>query len=101
MLDLAENTRGARCPDEWPGVLVVDSDVAANRLDECGYTHEGSPTDLLAGDLGEPTLHEVEPGSACRREVQVVARTSAEPFDNFGMAVSSVVIEDEVDIEVS
>ena len=48
----------------------------------------------------EPAFDLVEPGRIGWGEMNVVAGTPSEPSADFGMFVSSVVIDDEMDVEV-
>ena len=56
------------------------------RLDECedvGFELCSGSMDaalqLLAREFGEPALHLVDPGSRCRREMNVPVRTARQP----------------------
>src|SRR5438093_13575042 len=79
-------------------MAVVESQVFADRSDKSAHAAERAAADALAGDLGEPALHEIEPRSASRCEVKMVARMIGEPLLNFGMRVGAVVVEDQVDL---
>ena len=56
-------------------------------------------TQLLLRQLGEPTLHQIEPRCAGGREVEMEAGMPRQPaLDRRGL-VRGVVVEDDVDIE--
>ena len=57
-------------------------------------------TNALVGDLSEPSLHLVDPGAICRREVDMKARPFREPLpDDVGL-MRAVVVQDDVNIEI-
>src|SRR3989442_5260438 len=98
MPDLADDGRWLRGPDERFGIAVVDPQVVADGGDQSRYTGEGTATDALAGDVGEPALHQVQPRSAGGCEVQMVARVFGEPLLHLGVRVGAIVIEDQMDL---
>src|SRR5438128_5752916 len=98
MLDLTHDGRWLGGPDEWFGIAVVDPQVVADRGDQRRDTGEGASPDALAGDLGEPALHHVQPRSAGGCEVQMVARGFAEPLLHLWVRVGAVVVEDQMDL---
>src|SRR5262245_35065488 len=59
-----------------------------------------APAELLLGEQGEPALHQIDPGRALRREVQMVAWALREPPLDRGRLVSGVVVHDQMDVEV-
>ena len=67
--------------------LVVFADVVADGLFQGRHAVEGAAADAFAGNLGEPTLDLIEPGSAGRREVEMEAWMLLEPFLDSGMFV--------------
>src|SRR3989442_15708179 len=54
----------ARGPDEGTGIVVVRAEGVADGSDALADAAEGPPADAAAAELGEPALHEVEPGGA-------------------------------------
>ena len=67
--------------------------------DESLGAGEGTSANGLLGNEAEPAFNLVEPGGIGWGEMQVVARTPSEPGTDFGMFVSGVVIDDEMDVE--
>jgi hypothetical protein len=59
---------------------------------------EDAASDAFLGDQTEEALDLIEPGGRGGGEVQVKARVLGQPCLNVGMLVSSVVVEDEVEI---
>ena len=68
---------------------------------ERGDAYVGTTLDLLRGELAEPTFHHVEPRSRGGREVQVEPGMAEQPTLDLGRLVGGVVVEHEVDGEVS
>jgi hypothetical protein len=58
---------------------------------------EGSASDLAACDGGEEAFDGVEPQGRGRREMERPARMIGQPFENVGLFVSGVVVDDGVD----
>src|SRR5262245_18069747 len=61
---------------------------------------ENASAYLLASDLCEKTLNEIEPGRRCRDEVQLKARVALEPPLHSGCLVCEVVVDDQVQVEM-
>ncbi len=57
-----------------------------------------SASDALTGDLGEPSLHQVQPRGPGRGEVQMVARVGGEPRLHLGVGVRAIVVQDQVNL---
>ena len=57
--------------------------------------------DLLFGKHGKPALDQVEPGAAGGSEVQMEAGTLGQPAMNQRGFVSSIVVQNEMDLEMS
>ena len=64
MFDLAHDVRSGGRPDKGTGLLIVLPQIVADGLGQFGHAAERSPADALAGDLGKPTLHQVQPRGA-------------------------------------
>ena len=62
---------------------------------------ERAAADRTLGDEGEEAFDLVEPGGVGGREVNVPARTAGEPGSDLGMLVGGVVVDDEMDVELS
>ncbi len=69
-------------------------------FDEIGGGIERSPPDGALGDEREEAFDLVEPGGVGWREVNVPTRTAGEPGPDFGMLVSGVVVDDEMDVQL-
>jgi hypothetical protein len=69
-------------------------------FDEVGGGLEGAATDGALGDECEEAFDLVEPGGIGGREVNVTTRTAGEPSLDLGMLVGSVVVDDEMDVEL-
>ena len=54
---------------------VVFFDVIGDRLFEVANAVECSTTDAFRGDLRRKAVHLIQPGSGCRREVNLVPQT--------------------------
>ena len=53
------------------GVLVVSANVLVDRLDQLRNVFERAPANTFVGDLPEPTLHHIEPGTRRWNKVQM------------------------------
>src|SRR5271155_5046180 len=62
--------------------------------DEFVHASEDPAPDALLGDLGKPALHLIEPGTAGRGEVQVIARVFFKPGCDFWRFVGGVIVQD-------
>jgi hypothetical protein len=60
----------------------------------------GRPRELLGGQFLKPPLHEVQPGTAGRRQVQHKPRVFDEPARNRGRLVRRVVVQHQMHGEV-
>src|SRR5689334_3891238 len=56
--------------------------------------------DLLLTQEREPALHEIEPGGARRREVQMKPRMADEPAADRRRLMRAVVVEDQMNVEI-
>jgi hypothetical protein len=75
-----------------------------NPFVDCGFEFsdvvENASPYALSGDFGEEPLDEVEPGAGRRREVQDEAFVSRQPALHGRCLVGSVVVEDQMQIEM-
>ena len=92
-----EDRFGGRCPYERSTIAVVGVDVARDRVLQMVDGMEGSASDPAARDGGEEALDGVEPGGRCRGEMERPARMIGEPFENLGLFVGGVIVDDGVD----
>ncbi len=58
-------------------------------------------TDRLLGDEAEPAFDWVQPRGVRRGEMDVVARAPGQPRPDLGVFVGGMVVDDEMDIELS
>lgn len=58
-------------PGKGPGLVVVVLDVCADGLFQFTSTAMGATQDLLFCEASKPTLHQVDPGCAGGREMQL------------------------------
>ena len=61
---------------------------------------EGAATQPLVGDLGKPAFDLVEPRTAGRRKVQMIARSPLEPGGDLRRLVCAVVVQHQMNFEV-
>jgi hypothetical protein len=55
---------------------------------------------LLVGERGKPSLDQIEPTGGRRREMKVKARSLCQPVANQRRFVGSVVVQNQVNIEL-
>ena len=77
------------------------ADEAIDFFDEVGGGIERATTDSALSDESEETFDLVEPGGIGGREVNMPTRTTGEPSPDLEMLMSGVVVDDEMDIELS
>jgi hypothetical protein len=75
----------------------VGVDVACNLALQIVDGMEGSASNLAACDGGKEALHGVEPQGRGRREMEHPARMIGQPFEDVGLFVGGVVVDDGVD----
>jgi hypothetical protein len=68
MSDLLQDRIDLFRPDERFGILVVDPDEIFDCRDEFRDAAENPATNAFARNLSEPSLHQVQPGRAGRRD---------------------------------
>ena len=96
-LDGGDDFLGAFRPDEGLWVEIVVGQEAVNGGLEIDDAFEDAALEPSLGENGEEAFDGIEPGGGCRREVKGEAGVSTEPFDDLGMLVSGIVVEDDVD----
>src|SRR5680860_258418 len=97
--DLLQDGVGAGGPDEGFGLGVVGLQVALDGGDQVGDGVEHSATQGLVGQVAEPSLDEVEPGTGRGREVQTEARVLGQPALDVGVLVGGVVVQDQMNVQ--
>lgn len=55
---------------------------------------------LLFGEFGEEAFNKVQPGSACRREVNMPSCPTCEPISDCRRLVSGVIVHDDMNVHV-
>jgi hypothetical protein len=98
--DLREDSLYRRTPDEGPRILVVILQIFINGRNQCRNTPEGATTESPFGDFTEPFLHRVPPGTGSRNKVNVESGMPRQPGLKARMFVSSVVVHDQVHIQL-
>ena len=78
------------------GLVIVLDDVSFDRLNEVLDRAEATSADGLGGDLGEPSLYLVDPGTTRRSRMQHVMWASSKPVAHPGSFVSGKVIQDQM-----
>ena len=86
-----------RCPHERLRLLVPGFEELVDRPLEVGDADEGAAANAFAGELSEPSFHQVEPARAGRDEVRHEARMTFEPGLHLGMLVRAVVVEHQME----
>src|SRR5882672_8348617 len=87
---------GVGGPSEGLWHLICLGDEAVDGGLEIEDGSEDAAFQSPLGQLGEVTLHGVEPGTRCRREVEDEAHVPSEPSLHLGMLMGGVIIEDDV-----
>ena len=75
-------------------------DVARDHGDQLVDAAEGLPPDALVGDLPEPTLDQIQPGTAGGNEVHVEARMFGQPLLHFDVLVGVIVVHDQMQVQL-
>src|SRR5450759_1383436 len=78
----------------------MNVDVIANSCFQAARAAKDATPQLLRGQESKPTLDEIEPRGTGRREVQLKAWALDQPALNSGSFMSTVVVEDQMDIEL-
>jgi hypothetical protein len=87
-------------PDEGLGIAVVIPDEESDGLFQFPGGTIGAATQLFVGQRSEPSFHQVDPRRRGRREVQMEARPFRQPVTDQPGFVSSVVIQDQVHVQI-
>lgn len=89
---------GSLAPDEGLRLGVLLHEVVVNRPFEVIDAGVAATADALCSDLSEEALHQVKPGRAGGREMQLEAEMLFLPGLNLGRLVGGVVIENQMDV---
>ena len=76
--------------------MVAAADVVADGSCQLANAAEGSSPDTLVGDFREEAFHQIQPGSAGRGEVPVIAGVGSKPGLHRWMGMGAIVIEDQM-----
>ena len=82
------------------GCSFVDVQVPADRRLQGHHGAVAATPQLVLRQTGEETLHQIEPGTVGRREMAMEAPVAEQPLLHLGGLVGSVVVEDQVDVQV-
>ena len=98
--DARQDLIGRLGPPERLRTFIRDVDVATDgRLQFSGATEDAAPK-LFLGEGGEPALHEVHPGAAGGREVDMEPGMPHQPAVNHRGLMRTGVVDDEVDVQL-
>ena len=86
-------------PDEVGWILVMYVDVLADGGFQVFHTSKHAPSNALIGEFGEPSLHQIDPGTVGGGEVDMKSGSFSEPFPDDGCFMRAVVVHDDMDIE--
>jgi len=75
-------------------------DEAVDLFDEVGGGIERATSNSALSDESEEAFDLVEPGGVSGREVDMPTRAAGEPSSDLGMLVGSIVVDDEMDVEL-
>ncbi len=78
---------------------MVIVQIGHNCLDQIRHIGEGAATNTLGGNLPEPTLHEVQPGTGSGGKVQLESGMPLDPGFHPRMLVGAVIVHDQMEIE--
>jgi len=73
--------------------------VIHDGLHQLGNTGEAVATDAFVGEIAEPALHQIEPGTRCRGKMQMNTWMSRQPRLDARMLVRAVVVDDQVKLQ--
>ena len=79
--------------------MIVNFNVMVDGLDKLFDAFKGAAPYSLLGDLREPALHHVQPGTSCRRKVLIESGMFFQPVLNLGAFVRSIIVNDQVQLQ--
>ena len=88
---------GIGFPDEWFWLEIVVEHEAVDGGLKVDDAFEDAALETTPGEDGEEALDSVQPTGRGRSEVECPPGMSTEPFDDLGVFVRGVVIQDDVD----
>src|ERR1700720_4323162 len=98
-LELSKDRIGGGGPHEGTPMQIVAGDVGVDFLHQLADAAERPAANGLLGDEAEPALHLVEPAGVGGGVVEVVARPPRQPGLDLGMLVGAVVVRDQMDVD--
>ena len=78
----------------------MDLDEFANGRLKFFDAAERAAPDPFVGEFGEPSLHQVQPGAVCGREVNVKTGPLEQPFADYGSLVGPVIIQNQMHVQI-
>src|SRR5471032_2249807 len=90
----------SRCPSKRLALLVVGVDEMIDAFNELLDARERATANGLVSDQCEETFHLIEPGAVGRREVHMPTRASRQPRLDLRVAMSGVVVDDAMDVQI-
>lgn len=87
-------------PDKGCRVLIILGQVLVERCNEGLRTWECAASDVLPRDLAEPSLDQLEPGTAARNVVKVEPGVTLEPTSHRRRFMRAIVFGDQVQIQL-
>ena len=88
-------------PDERLRIFVPRREEGLNRSLQVRHAAEDTSADRLAVQVSEPALDQVQPTGTRGDEVKHKAWVPLEPVPHLLMVVSSVVIHDEMEVDIT
>src|SRR2546428_2393685 len=99
--DARQNLVRGLPPGERLGIFLMRVNECLNGGLEFRHALVGPAPQLFVRQLSEPPLHQTQPGSIRRREMDMKAGTLGEPVANERRLVRAVVVHDEVHVQVT
>src|SRR5207253_4992 len=99
-LDLAQDVFPFGAPYIPFRLFVPHCQELVDRFDQFAYAFETPLPYTVLSQVREEALHQVHPGTACRREVQDDARMSLQPVAHFFVFVRCIVVYDQVQLQL-
>src|SRR5882757_3257220 len=100
-MQLLQDRVSSSSPAKRLGVGVVVGDELIDALDELLDAGERAAADCLVGDEREEAFHLIQPGAVGRDEVHVPAWPTRQPSLDLGVTVSSVVVDDAMNVQLA
>lgn len=96
--DFSEDEVGISGPGKRFGIFVAPVQVIEHGGLQFVHSAMAATFDAALGYLGKEPFYKIEPTTARRREVQVVARMTDEPAADFVDLMSAIVVQHHVDL---